>query len=282
MRPELAEASLNQLKSQAEARVYKAFASQLDDKYLVLYSVPWLREGGRVPQEVESDFVIVHPDHGILVVEVKGGGILHDPVMGKWASIDRDGRYHEIKNPFEQATTGKHELIKELRELPKFPKLRICLGHAVLFPDITSKREFQGRAFRPELLGTRHDVENITRWVDEIYSYWSGRDGACSSLGKIGMEVVKRHFSERTLVRPLLSITLQDEEAERIQLTQQQSRLLRALQTHKRASISGAAGTGKTLLALQRARELAADGGRTLFICFNRPLADFLSSRRML
>jgi superfamily I DNA and RNA helicase len=54
--------------------------------------------------------------------------------------------------------------------------------------------------------------------------------------------------------------------------------LLRALGSRKRAIICGGAGTGKTLLALERARELAAQGLKTLLVCYNRPLADYLKS----
>jgi superfamily I DNA and RNA helicase len=69
-----------------------------------------------------------------------------------------------------------------------------------------------------------------------------------------------------------------DEEAIRVTLTQQQARLLRALGGRRRAVICGGAGTGKTLLALERARELAAQGLKTLLVCYNRPLADYLKA----
>jgi hypothetical protein len=45
-----------------------------------------------------------------------------------------------------------------------------------------------------------------------------------------------------------------------------------------RVAIEGAAGTGKTLLAVEWARRIAAQGRRALLLCFNRPLADHLGS----
>jgi superfamily I DNA/RNA helicase len=41
--------------------------------------------------------------------------------------------------------------------------------------------------------------------------------------------------------------------------------------------IYGAAGTGKTVLAIERARRLAGEGHRVLLTCYNRPLGDHLA-----
>jgi hypothetical protein len=71
---------------------------------------------------------------------------------------------------------------------------------------------------------------------------------------------------------------LHAEEAIRIQLTQQQSRILRGIGARKRAAICGGAGTGKTLLALEKARQLAETTGETLLLCYNHLLADYLKT----
>jgi len=49
------------------------------------------------------------------------------------------------------------------------------------------------------------------------------------------------------------------------------------LRSHRRVAVSGGAGTGKTVLALEKARRLASEGFRTLLTCYNRQLADHLS-----
>jgi superfamily I DNA and RNA helicase len=51
---------------------------------------------------------------------------------------------------------------------------------------------------------------------------------------------------------------------------------MRDLDRNKRMAIAGAAGTGKTVLALNKAITLAEQGLRTLFLCFNRPLSLYL------
>lgn len=42
--------------------------------------------------------------------------------------------------------------------------------------------------------------------------------------------------------------------------------------------IEGSAGTGKTLLLLEKARRLAQDGQQVLILCFNLKLAEYLQS----
>ena len=80
------------------------------------------------------------------------------------------------------------------------------------------------------------------------------------------------------MVAPLVASRLADQEARRLVLTKDQMRVLDFLRSHRRAAVSGGAGTGKTVLALEKARRLASEGFKTLLTCYNRQLADHLSS----
>ena len=51
------------------------------------------------------------------------------------------------------------------------------------------------------------------------------------------------------------------------------------LKHRRRLAVSGPAGSGKTLLALERAREAARSGNETLLLTYNRPLADHLAAQ---
>ncbi len=55
-------------------------------------------------------------------------------------------------------------------------------------------------------------------------------------------------------------------------------RRARLVASQRRALILGVAGSGKTLLAAEKARRLAAQGFEVLLTCFNRPLAEHLAS----
>jgi hypothetical protein len=283
MRPELSEARLDQLPSRAEARFYRACRDQLPNHVLVLHSVAVIRlTAGVAPQDAEADFVICDPDRGVLVVEVKGGGVSRDPVTGLWHSIDRYSQPHPIKDPFRQAMGGKHLMIEHLRAAPRWRQAgigRVAIGHAVAFPDVRNVARLAGPHAPAAIIAGRDEVDEVSRWATDALNFWIGNDTKSTPPGSAGIDAIEEIFCPPLVVRPLLADVLEEEEAIRIRLTDQQARLLRALGRRPRAAIAGGAGTGKTLIAYRRACELAAAGRKTLLVCYNRALADFLKQQ---
>ncbi|MGH7490683.1 MAG: NERD domain-containing protein [bacterium] len=97
-------------KRRAEVTIYEALAAQLSDPWVVFYSVPWIGRERPASRRAdgEADFVVAHPDLGFIAIEVKGGGI--KVARDGWASTDRAGSTHQIKDPFQQALRSKHVL----------------------------------------------------------------------------------------------------------------------------------------------------------------------------
>ncbi len=66
----------DQIGHNSERLVYEAFQN-LPTGFIVLHSFPWLRPLRDITteplREGEADFVILHPERGLLVLEVKGG-----------------------------------------------------------------------------------------------------------------------------------------------------------------------------------------------------------------
>lgn len=61
-------------------------------------------------------------------------------------------------------------------------------------------------------------------------------------------------------------------------LTKEQYEVLEALSDNPRILVSGAAGTGKTLLAVEQAKRAFWEGRSVLFLCYNRSVAQFVSA----
>lgn len=276
MRPELTEVQLSQFQSRAEAILYRACRDQLDDRCLVLHSVNWIRTTGDKPQDGEADFVVFDPDDGITVIETKGGGIGFDPSKGEWYSIDRHDARHKIKDPFQQAKSEKYAILDQLNADRSWRRRRVHIGHAVFFPNVSDVSRLVSPQSPLQIMGGRNDLPDFSRWLSQVQAYWAGQDSQTRPLGHDGLTVAMNLFCRPVEVRPLVSALLEDEDAVRLRLTQQQARQLRMLGTRTRAAISGGAGTGKTLLSVEKARELAGIGKRVLLVCYNRPLADHL------
>lgn len=278
VRPSLSEAQLRRLPSRAEARVYETCRAGIGDRRIVLFSLPWIRVSPHgTARDGETDFIVFDEDMGVLIIEVKGGGIHLDSATGQWTSVSRHGAHHAIKDPFGQAKAEKYALLEYLKSEPAWSRagVRPTLGHAVLFPDLDRTEALRGPDRPAAITGWRGDISALSAWIDGVFGYWSG--GTESGLGATGMAAVKRLFFSDLEVAPLLSTVIEEEEVERVRLTEDQGRVLRVLGRRRRAVVSGGAGTGKTLLALQKARDLASEGMQTLLVCYNRPLANHLA-----
>lgn len=266
--------------SNAELELFRGLDEQLGPDFVVLHAVAWIaRPGGAGPREGETDILILHPTHGVLVVEVKGGRVSLDYRDRTWRSTDRHGVEHEIKNPFDQARRGKFSILEKINENRAWKKLaigRFMVGYAAFFPDVGDADRLRGPDAPGELIGDRRDLSALSAWVNQAFGYWAAGEGPMRPIGKNGIDVLVALFARAATTRPLLSARIADEDAERLTLTQRQASILDVLRRQRRVMIAGGAGTGKTLIAREKATRLAAEGLRTLLVCYNRGLADHL------
>ena len=282
MIPELSEAQLADLPSQAEAKVYRAFRDGLPADFVVFFQVGWiLRREEEQAKDGETDFLVCHPDLGYLCVEVKGGGVGFDSHSGDWFSVDRHQHKHPINNPINQALKAKYSIRSKLNEHQRWKDLalhNVLRGHAVFFPDVGNTSVLSRPDMPATLIGCSKDLQSPKSWIDAAFAYWGNDASSFTALGRRGLDVLRDVFARSFVVTPLVSSQLAEQEARRLVLTKDQIRVLDFLRSHRRVAVSGGAGTGKTVLALEKARRLAAEGFKTLLTCYNRQLADYLST----
>ena len=118
IRPEeLTNAVRNDPGRRAEVKLYDALKAQLPAGWVVFYGVAWLTPTARgAPRDGETDFILAHPAKGVLLIEVKGGGIRFDERRRQWMSRDRFGDEHDI-DPFERVKKNKYALLDKLKGL---------------------------------------------------------------------------------------------------------------------------------------------------------------------
>lgn len=269
------------VQSHAEKELYRRFRDDLDDSYVVFHSVNWQTLDGRgLPRDGESDFIIAHPQRGIIVLEVKGGAIRCEPRTGQWTSTDRGGVAHRIKDPFYQVRKSKYALLDALELMLNMPQRRFNLVDAVAFPDTVIKERLPGLDKPREIVLDQLDLLGISAWVGRCLAYGRGPDSQRDTApGEAAMEALMQLLGKSWELRPAMWGDFRREQEELIQLTQQQYQLLDLLSRHRRALISGCAGSGKTLLAVEKAQRLANQKFRVLFTCFSKSLAADLRNK---
>lgn len=279
MIPTLSEEQLDAFKSRAEARFYEACRDQLPDDVAVIYSANWIYRDSRGRlKEGEADFTILFPQTGIFAVEVKGGGVSFDAPSGKWHSVDRHGQRNEIKDPFKQASSERHALLDQLTGHPDWRQWtgkRLTLGHAVMLPDITDATPLLGPDRKREIVGVNGDIPALAQWLDRVQKFWKQPED--DALGTKGVRLIEDILCKSIDVRPVLRSAIDDAERQRLRLTANQAKILRTIGGRRRAVVSGGAGTGKTVLAVEKARQLTQANQNVLLLCYNRPLADSLA-----
>lgn len=254
----------------SEVRVFESLQS-LDDSFAVFHSIGWHRDSGK--PDGEADFLVAHPELGLLVIEVKGGGINFDATSGRWTSKSRNGETHPIANPFDQALSAKHAIAKELAEDQRWPpRRRVRIGYAVMFPDMPiTGSGFTSRGKREITFG-RNDLPNIAPLIERCLAHWFVADPA-PAPGADGMAAVIERYGKSWFYEIPLREAYEPEERRLVELTEQQMEILYTLERRNRAAIAGCAGSGKTLVAVAKTRELAGQGKSVLLTCFNKALA---------
>jgi len=255
----------------SEKTVHEALAT-LDREWTVLHSVQWqsLRNGRQ--GDGEADFVILNPRRGILVVEVKGGDIKVEE--GIWTTTNsKTGITSPIKNPFLQATESKHALLSYLTD-HGLPMNSISMMHAVAFPRRTVNADELGPAAPPEIVWDRIALEDISRSVERTCGHWGGR----ALMAPEDLKKIVKLLAPTTQVRRRLVDEVGETSQDLLRLTDEQIQDFRALKEFRRAVVLGGAGTGKTVLAVARARLLAENGFEPLLICYNELLGRRLAA----
>ena len=270
----------NPLRS-AEIRVYNELAKQLGPHFHVFYSSPWI---GTTPdgEEIdgEADFVIAHAHKGMLIIEVKGGKIKREGDTGQWKSTDRNEVIHNIKNPVAQAKSAKYELVKKLKDRKEWEARYINLRHGVILTDSLKPSEDLGADMPLQLFTFAEDMDALDKYVERRFnSEEVTQHGKVEPLGLDGINALVQLLSKEIELKVDLSRALEQDRADIERLTEEQYLLLKEMEENLRMTISGAAGTGKTTLAAQKAIYMADEDKNVLLVCFNEPLAKHLQSK---
>lgn len=251
------------IEEEGQRRLYEA-AGKLPAGYTAVYGFKFCDQvTGAVI--LKADMVIVHPTRGFIVLKILLGEVGF--FNGLWHRLTPTG-YQEMDNPLDEARAAAYAIARSYREKTgwTFP-LGFDVGLCV--PDC---REIEGRLpdyVRPANLLVGGDITNFSLRISNIFSnFRKGQDSAaCTRLVEHILEANFRLYN--TLEEQLRSFSYRAQK----KLTQEQERILEETELNKRMVFYGAAGTGKTMIAVEKARRLAESGKKTLLTCYNKNLA---------
>ena len=232
--------------SGAERSVWNAL-SALNDDWTIHHSVEWVGERDGVPDDGEADFVLVHPDHGVIVMEVKGGREIRVSPEG-WVSVSHDNSRHRIRNPFKQVQESKRALIRFLKtRLVASP--RIPFGHVVVFPSI-HRLPALGPEVADEIAWRRQELENLEEAVPVLLEHWR----MSPPIGPTLAAAINSAIAPEGVIRASLADDVSVINSQITAWTSEQAAFLEGAADNDRLLVFGGAGSGKTVLAQEFAR----------------------------
>lgn len=260
-----------------EGIMFDAF-KKMSDEYMVFHSMTITTTEGEIIEQSETDFVVFHPKKGIICVEAKAGQV--KCIDGVWHYGNNEPMPHD--GPFCQASNNMFNLMDYFRAKGYETIKRKCkFLYAVWFPSVDESRvdRFSLPSNAPrEIILTKNSLDNVEEKIEKIfeYSFMSKRETTLStndtniiindilapSFDLVSLvEVIDNH---RTVVfRRMLS---------------EQVLLLNYLEEQNNAVVNGLGGTGKTVMAVEKAKKHSNKGEQVLFLCYNKRLKEYLKT----
>ncbi|MBL0918380.1 MAG: NERD domain-containing protein [Hydrogenophaga sp.] len=258
--------------TRSERVVYQRLGEELDKDWVVLHSLGLVNH--ETKRRGEADIVVLST-RGIFVLEVKGGHVSCRD--GKWYfGTPGEKEVERKEDPWSQASGAMFAVIKRIKvDAPDLDGLLYGFGVVMPMERFTTK----GMEIDPEVLLDKRDFgRNLSFYIGDLERRWRQihSERGLREPRRPTMEDIKRI---RKILRPniesafSLGSWLNGLEQELLLLTNEQIRISRRLAANPRMIVTGKAGTGKTVLAVQRALLLAESGLSVLYLCFNQLLA---------
>lgn len=224
----------------------------------------------------EVDLVALMPDSGIVTVEVKGSHVWYDAHQG-WL-IQRDGKPQRI-DPVGQARDACYALRNYVEADPRWgSRGRLRWGHHIVLPRTQLHDGFATPDCPRWQVSGANDLEALGQRLWDTTSLYR-RDARLPTSDDINL-VCEILSGRNQPVRDLVAIA-DDRQALADRLTMEQANLLNVTRLLNRVEIRGGAGSGKTVLAMRQAKDLASGRGggarqRVGVVCYSYGLAEYL------
>lgn len=252
--------------------------SRLSDDYYVVHSYALLSTSGGTVEEHEADFVVFNPSLGMLCIEAKAGQVSYSRGCWRYAS----GLPMRHGGPYRQAANMMYRIIDRFNDMGLRDELRRCkLLHAVWFPSVW-RSQMRGQVFPPEasidITLFEDDIDDVEPGIRRILSMETAIHNKTALTRAQAEEVLGKVLCPEFTIVPTRRFQYDLTDSVFARLLEAQVKVLDFMAEQKTAAINGAAGTGKTLVAMEHARRVASRDGKVLFLCFNARLKEAIAN----
>jgi hypothetical protein len=219
----------------------------------------------------EADVIVAWPGVGVAVVEVKGGSVsLRD---GQWWQT---GGKSKAIDPVGQARGCKYLLHQYLHGHPRWSRGKLRTAHLVALPTTVLPDGFTAPDLPRDFVIDKTQTDHAASWIERALRRVENQPAP--PFGD-DVELLVDCLAGQAIPQADLVAGLHEREVTCDLLTKRQAKVLDMLKSHARVEVRGGAGTGKTWLAVEKARRLTAEGKRVALMCYSRGLAEFLVRR---
>lgn len=248
----------------------------LSEDYYVFHSFKIVSIDADVITASETDFVIFHPQKGILCIEAKAGKVKLE--RNKWKYANGDEMSHG--GPYRQAESGKWRLRDYIKDSGYGYLMNRCkLLHAVWFPSIDneyiSKVNLPADADRKITL-TADSFDNIEDEISAIFDIELPNNIETKLTTADIKLLIDKFLAPSFDLIPIANLKVDNQRYVFKRMLKEQVALLSYLEEQDNAVINGLAGTGKTVMAVEKARRHAENDESVLFLCYNHYLKEHL------
>lgn len=260
-------------KTSAEKAVWDQLNKDLPDEVLLFHSVQLRNHTA----EHEIDILVLWPQVGIAVIEVKGG--LVSICEGTWYQSDAKGKHKLKQSPMAQVQSAAHALKEQLKDLMGTP-ITSRMAHVIALPYTHWPKDYTSVGIPRELIIDRSEMDSIAQ---PLRSAIEEQGGGMSGLSPEFAQRMVKHLSSDTGLlgsdpaEVSYAQALSNEDSQEA-LTTRQSILLTSTRSLPRVRFIGGAGSGKTWMALELAKQLCRQGQRVGLFCYNKGLGHYLAA----
>ena len=261
-----------------ERRFLHWMKDNLPSDWMVVTNVVWVTGNGRYVKDGQADFVLIIPNTGMLVLELKGSSNIRVNEKGLWQRKEKS-KWVSCKNPVDQMMGNKHQIRAMIKRnmgakdqfflyggLVIYPNGIVSASHPLVDPAVIVDKQglsnFQQRCLnvlqQNHQLASNKSISFGHKFAKDVAQMLSGVPHAVIDDGHIDVlnnGAFSNHVQEWTSV---------------------QVSTLIGLNRSRRISVLGVAGSGKTQIALNHLSMCIGKGQKVLYMVQNLQLVKWL------